>query len=411
MLMGMTETEKILAKASGRNFVKPDEIVEVAVDRAMIHDNNAALTIKNFNLINSAKVWDPERVVFFIDHHSPSTTVKAAKHHKTMRSFAREHAISRLHECGCGISHVVMLEEGLAGRGDVVVGTDSHTTGEGALGAFATGIGSTEMAAVLAKGTIWMKVPKTISVNASGQLPFGTMPRDLINVILGHFGPDGANYCAVEFSGEIFDNFSLDDKIMSCVMSMEMGAKNAMVVEEGTSDSAAEYMLSQDFMANEIVPTVAVPSLPTNVEAASLVERDKIKINQAAIASCAGALLSDIAMAAKIIKGRSVAKGVRFLVIPATRTIFNQAMALGYIQKLSEAGAVISSPCCGACGAHDSGVLAEGETCISSSTRNMKGRMGAGGIVYLGSSATVAASAVTGYITDPRELLADSEKR
>jgi len=401
--MSMTATETILARGAGRRVVKPGEIVDVAVDRAMIHDNNAALVIKNFNLIHDPEVWAPERVYFFIDHHSPSTSPKAVKHHDLMRKFAGKHSIRNFYDCGSGISHVVMLENGFAQPGEIVVGTDSHTTGQGAMGSFATGIGATEMAAVLVKGTIWMKVPKTVRVNGRGKLPPGSTARDLVNLVLRQFGPDGANYCAVEFGGEAFDRMNLEERTMACVMSMEMGAKNALFVSDEAG--AETYDSVAEFEAGSVRPMIAVPSLPTNAVPAEEVEKDMIPVNQAVIASCAGALLGDLKTAAGILKGRTVARGTRLIVIPATRKIYNDALALGYIQALSSAGAIISSPGCGACGGHDAGILAEGEICISSSTRNMPGRMGAGGIVYLGSSATVATSAVTGYITDPRELL------
>lgn len=407
--MGMTLTERILARGCGRTSVKPGEIVQVAVDRAMIHDNNAALVIKNFGQIRNARVQTPERVAFFIDHHSPSTTVKAVKHHDAMRKFASEHGIGRFCDCGCGISHVVMLEEGLARAGEIVVGTDSHTTGEGALGSFATGIGATEMAAVLATGRIWFRVPPTIRVVAEGSLPDGSDARDLMSCILRRIGPDGANYCAVEFGGAASRSMSLEERIMFCVMSMEMGAKNALFAENG--DSGAAYQSTETFDASTVVPMIAVPSLPTNGEPAQDVARRNIRVQQAAIASCAGALLRDLAAAARILGGRRVASGTRLLVIPATRRIYGRALDMGYLKILHDAGAVIGSPSCGACGGHDAGILAEGEVCISSSTRNMSGRMGAGGIVYLGSAATVAASAVRGCIADPREFPDESEGR
>ncbi len=401
----MTESEKILAVKSGKTSVRPGDIVEVPVDMAMIHDNNAALTIENFYKINSASVWSPERITLFMDHHSPSTTAKAAKHHDTMRKFAAEHGIKKVHECGCGISHVVMYEEALLKKGEVVVGTDSHTTGEGVNGCFAVGIGASEMAAVLVKGSIWFKVPETVRINAYGKFPFGVMPRDLVNSILSYFGPNGANYCAVEYGGDAFLTMPLDGKIMACVMSAEMGAKNAMVLGNEVTSESEGYRVVKNFNAETLEPTVALPGLPTNIAPISEVVPEKIKVNQAAVASCAGALLSDLAAAAAVLKGRRVGSGVRLLVMPATREIYNRALALGYLSILSDAGAVITSPSCGACGAHDAGILAPGEVCISSSTRNMPGRMGDGGVVYLASSAAVAASAITGYISDPRAFL------
>ncbi len=288
----MTKSEKILAAKSGKTSVSPGEIVVVPVDMAMIHDNNAALTIENFSKIVDAKVWNPDKVTMFMDHHSPSTTVKAAKHHDTMRKFAAEHGIKKMHECGCGISHVVMYEDSLLKEGAIVVGTDSHTTGEGAYGSVAVGIGATEMASVLVKGTIWLRVPQTIRVNAHGAFGRGVMPRDLVNMILAEIGPSGANYCTVEYGGETFDGMDLDGKIVACVMSAEMGAKNAFMAD--ADETSCEYLSVHEFDASAIEPTVAVPSLPTNAELAREIERQKIKINQAAIASCAGGLLSDM---------------------------------------------------------------------------------------------------------------------
>lgn len=399
----MTKSEKILAAKSGQTSVSPGEIVVVPVDMAMIHDNNAALTIENFSKIVDAKIWNPENVTMFMDHHSPSTTVKAAKHHDAMRKFATEHGIRKIHECGCGISHVVMYEDSLLQEGAIVVGTDSHTTGEGAYGSFAVGIGATEMASVLVKGTIWLRVPQTIRINAHGALGRCVMPRDLVNMILAEIGPSGANYCTVEYGGETFSAMDLDGKIVACVMSAEMGAKNAFMADAGETN--CEYLSVHEFDASTVEPTVAVPSLPTNVALVREVERQKIKINQAAIASCAGGLLSDMKATAELLRGRKVADGVRLLVIPATRKIYNEALAAGYLRDISEAGAIIASPSCGSCGAHDAGILAPGEICIGSSTRNMPGRMGNGGTVYLSSSMTAAASAVAGYITDPRNFI------
>jgi 3-isopropylmalate dehydratase large subunit len=396
-----TEAEKILARGCGRARTQAGEIVEVEVDRAMVHDNNAALVIENFGRISGASVKHPNRAAFFIDHHSPSTTVKATLHHDLMRRFTKEHGIERFHDCGCGISHVTMLEEDLARSGEIVVGTDSHTTGEGARGAFATGIGATEMAAVLVTGRIWFRVPETICVIFEGTLPKDTCARDLMNCVLSRFGPEGANYRSVEFQGDGIDALSFDDRIMCCVMSMEMGAKNAMFVQHPDQhpDPDAEYVRTERFDLNGIEPNVAVPSSPTNAWPLSEIETQKIRINQAFIGSCTGGLLSDIEKAAGILRGKKVAKGVRLLVIPASKKIYGETLSLGYIEALHDAGAIIGSPACGACGGHDVGILAKGEVCVANSPRNMKGRMGAGGAIYLGSAATVAASAMAGYVT------------
>ncbi|MDR1977145.1 MAG: 3-isopropylmalate dehydratase large subunit [Synergistaceae bacterium] len=394
--MTVTETEKILARGCGREKVRPGEIVEVEVDRAMIHDNNAALVIGNFGKIVDASVRDPKRVAFFIDHHSPSTSTKAVKHQSLMRRFAKEHGIGLFYDCGQGISHIVMLEEALAGRGKIVVGTDSHTTGEGADGAFATGIGATEMAAVLATGRIWLRTPETVRVELAGHLSQNADVRDLMTQVLGRFGPEGANYCAVEFHGAGAEAMSREERVVCCVLSMEMGAKNALFA---SGEDTAECSRTERFDLRTVEPTIAIPSLPTNARPLSEVASQKIRIDQAFAGSCTGGLLRDLKKASEVVQGKKVAEGVRFLVIPASRKIYNEALALGYLKILHDAGAVIGSPACGACGGHDAGILAEKEVCIANSPRNMEGRMGAGGVVYLGSTATVAASAVAGHVT------------
>ncbi len=399
-----TLTETMLARGCGKPSVRPGEIVDVRVDRAMIHDNNAGLVIKNFNNIIDAKVWDPARVVFVIDHHSPSSTVKAVKHHSAMRRFAKENGIDAFFDCGSGISHIVMLEEALAAKGEIVVGTDSHTTGEGALGAFATGIGATEMAVVLATGAIWFRVPETIRVVLDGTPPPGLDARDVMNAVLARFGPDGANYCAVEFHGAAADAMGLEERAMCCTLAMEMGAKNALFADTGAVDADAVYSRTETFDVSAMEQTVAVPNLPTNARPLREVARENIAIDQAFVGACTGGLLRDLKAAADVLEGRTVAKGVRLLVIPATRKIYNAALEKGYLKTLHDAGAIIGSPACGGCGGHDAGILAEGEVCVAASTRNMDGRMGAGGAVYLASAAVVAASAARGYITgDPGE--------
>ncbi|MDR1730476.1 MAG: 3-isopropylmalate dehydratase large subunit [Synergistaceae bacterium] len=398
--MAMTVSEKILARGCGREKVHPGEIVEAEVDRMMIHDNNAALVIGHFNKIRDAVVQRPERVVFFIDHHSPSTSIKATKHHSLMRRFAKEHGINRFYDCGQGISHVVMLEEELARPGQIVVGTDSHTTGEGAEGAFAAGIGATEMAAVLVTGKLWFRVPETVAVILDGKLPPHVEVRDLMMQVLGRLGPDGANYCAVEFQGQGAEAMSREERLMCCVLSMEMGAKNALFVRRDQIDEGAAYIRTERFDLSAVTPVVSVPDLPTNVRPLSETAPQKIRIDQAFIGSCAGGLLRDLEMASEVLKNKKIAPGVRLLVIPASRKIYGMALSLGYLETLHEAGAIIGSPACGACGGHDAGILAEGEVCIANSPRNMAGRMGAGGSVYLAGTAVVAASAAAGYITN-----------
>lgn len=395
----MTLTEKILARGCKRETVRPGEIVEVEADRMMIHDNNAALVIGGFNKIAQASVLHPERTVFVIDHHSPSTSVKAAAHQAAMRRFAEKHKISAFYDCGRGISHVVMLEEGLAGLGEIVIGTDSHTTGQGSVGAFATGVGATEMAALLVTGKIWLKIPETVKVELDGTLPKGADARDLMLRVLERFGPEGANYRAVEFHGAAARAMTREERIMCCVLCMEMGAKNALFADGETE--GASYAGTERFRAGETEPMVALPHSPANARTLREVERERICVDQAFIGSCAGGLLRDLESAARTLEGREVAPRVRLLVTPASRRIYAEALERGYLKTLHDAGAVITPPACGACGAHDCGAIAEGEVCIANSPRNMNGRMGPGGMIYLASAATTAASALKGYIASP----------
>ena len=399
----MTESEKILARACGRKTVIPDEIIEAEIDCAMIHDNNAHLVIKQFEKIRNAEVLRPDKINFFIDHNTPSTTETAAANHLKMRNFAGKHRIKSFFDCGEGISHINMLEKGIAGPGKVIVGTDSHTTGEGAAGGFAVGIGASEMAAVLATDKIWLRVPKTIRIDISGDLGRGVGARDVINMLLAEFGPSGADYCSVEFGGSTVAGFDLYERAVLCLMGAEMGAKNVIISDNEAGSE--EYFMYRNYEITDLEPLAACPDLPTNSKKIRELERERILINQAAIASCAGAGLRDLEISSRILDGKKVAENVRLIVSPATKKIFNESLERGYIQKLHEAGAVICSPSCGVCGGYAMGNLAPGEVCISSTTRNMPGRMGKGGIVYLSGAASVAASSINGYISDPRNFL------
>jgi 3-isopropylmalate dehydratase large subunit len=394
--MSATETEKILAHGCGKEHVHPGEIIDVKVDRVMLHDPGMGI-IEKFLEIEDAKLWDPDRISIFIDHHTPSTSIKWANEHAKLRKFANDYGITHFFDCGRGISHVVTIEEGLASAGEIVAGGDSHTTGEGATGAFATGVGATEMATVLATGRLWLKVPETIKVFLDGKRPENVYPRDIIAAIMGRIGAGGANYRAIEFHGPAADALTIEERIGFCVQSVDIGAKNALFVSSGDSD--AQFIREEYIDVSKLEPLVALPSMPTNVVTVSEAEQKKVMINEGFIGSCAGGLLGEIATAARVIEGKHVASGVRLLVIPASSKIFNEALEKGYIKTLHDAGAVIGSPACGACGGHDVGILAEGETCISNSTRNFVGRMGPGGTIYLASAATIAASAVKGYIS------------
>ncbi len=418
--MGMTIAEKILAKKSGKDKVKAGEIVTAKVDVAMSHENSRMVKL-SFEKIGVKKVWDPEKIVIIFDHRVPAESEKTANLHKEMREFVKEQGIKYFYDINVGICHQVLAEKGFSRPGILLVGTDSHTTTAGAFGAFATGIGATEMAAVWATGEIWLRVPETIKITVKGKLQKGVYAKDLILYIIGKLRADGANYKAVEFYGDTIKNLSVASRMVLSNLSMEMGAKTAFVppdektlkyVKERSkfsyevvhADPDAEYCEEIEINAEEIEPQVACPHNVDNVKPVKEVEG--VKVHQAVIGSCTNGRLEDLEEAAKILKGRKVHKEVRLLVIPASWEIYLEALRKGILETLVEAGAVIINPGCGPClGAHE-GVLAAGETAISSTNRNFQGRMGsADSFVYLASPATVAASAIEGVITDPRKYL------
>jgi 3-isopropylmalate dehydratase large subunit len=416
--MGMTITEKIIADRAHRDVVQPGEIYEVPVDLLFIHDNNGPIALEQFHRLGASSVWDPARVHFVLDHHSPSTTLRAAQHHLTIRKFARRHDISVV-EVGRGVSHPVMAEEGRARPGMVVLGTDSHTVGLGTFGCLATGIGSTEAAAVMATGKTWLQVPATIRVNLNGQLAPAISARDVALYLLRHFGPSFLNYTAVEFYGAVVQGLTVEERMAINIMGLEMGVKNALMPvdqqtfaylgsakrneKKTTADPDASYISVVNFDLGELEPMVAKPGLPTNG-----VPVDEVKgmaINQATLGSCAGAYYHDLLQAAEILKGRRVHPEVRFIIVPNTSRVVERAARSGVLAVLAEAGAIISSPACGTCAGYEVGCLAPGEVCISTTTRNMDGRMGPGGQIYLAAARTVTASAVAGAIADPREYM------
>jgi len=416
--MGLTITEKIIAHKANLERVSPGQIVQVPVDFAFLHDNNAPIALKQFSRLPNTRVWDPAKVMFTLDHHSPSTTLRAAQHHQNIREFAKKFNI-RVSEVGRGVSHPVVAEEKLARPGMIILGTDSHTVGLGAFGCFATGIGSTEMAAVLATGTIWLQVPQTVKIELSGKLREQVTPKDVALYLLKHFGPSFLNYSAIEITGPFLDTLSIEERMAITIMGLEMGVKNAIMPVDNKvldylnsskenelifeADDDANYALEFNFDVSDLEPLVATPGLPTNGVEVSKVEG--VPIDQATLGSCSGAFLHDLIAAAEILKGRKVHPHVRFIIVPNTSKVVEQAARLGIISTLVEAGAIFSTPACGTCGGYEIGVLAPGETCISTTTRNMDGRMGPGGLIYLASARTVAASAVMGKITDPRRLV------
>ncbi|MEM3673089.1 MAG: homoaconitase large subunit [Candidatus Bathyarchaeia archaeon] len=414
-------SEKILAKASGKKNVSPGEIVEATVDMAMINEITGPLAIEAFHKIGVEKVWDKKRIVMVLDHQVPADSVKSAELHKIMREFAKEQQIPNFYDVGFGgVCHQVMVEKGHVKPGELIVGADSHTCTYGALGAFATGVGSTEIASVFATGKIWLKVPETIKINVEGVFQKFVTAKDLILNLIGQIGADGATYKAMEFAGSTIERLSVGERMTLCNMVVEAGAKTGIVnpdektlayVKNRTSgsfkplksDPDANYEKTVDLSVDELEPQVACPHSVDNVKAVSEVEG--IPIDQAFIGSCTNGRIEDLRLAASIIKGKKVKNGVRMLITPASQEVYLDALKEGLLEIFVESGAYVCSPTCGACFGGHMGLLADGETCISSSNRNFVGRMGSPKAkIYLASPATVAASAVKGEITDPREL-------
>jgi len=418
----MNITEKILANSSGKKAVHPGEIVDANVDMIMVHDLTGPLAVEAFKKIGTPKVWDNKKVVVILDHQVPAESVKAAELHKTMRQFAKDQNLTFYDVGRGGICHQVMPEKGHVNPGEVIVGADSHTCTYGAFGAFATGIGSTEAAAVFATGKIWFKVPPTIKIDVKGNFQKNVTPKDLILAIIGKLGVDGAIYRATEFTGPTIKTMSIAGRMTICNMAVEMGAKNGIIAPDETtrkflvdrvkalqdfkslqSDKDATYEKTVEFDVSKMPSQVACPSSVDNVKPTS--EIGTIPIEQAFIGSCTNGRLEDLQVAAQILKGRKVKDGVRALVIPASQEVYRQAMREGLLEIFTDAGAIVCGSACGPCLGGHIGLLAAGETCVSSSNRNFIGRMGSTQAkVYLASPATVAASAVTGKITDPAEL-------
>jgi 3-isopropylmalate/(R)-2-methylmalate dehydratase large subunit len=419
----MNITEKILAKASGKSVVHPKEIVDSNVDMIMVHDLTGPLAVEAFKKIGIKNVWDNQKIVVILDHQVPAESVKAAELHRTMRKFAQDQKI-RIYDVGKGgICHQVMPEKGHVLPGSVIVGADSHTCTYGAFGAFATGIGSTEAAAVFATGKIWLKVPETIKMNVEGQFQKYVAPKDLILHIIGQMGAGGAIYKSIEFAGPTIRAMSIAGRMTLCNMTVEMGAKNGIVEPDETtrkflkgrtakpltsfeslkSDEDTSYDKIVNLDVTDLKPQIAYPSSVDNVKPAS--EMNNVNVEQAFIGSCTNGRIEDLRVAAEILKGKMVKDGVRTLVIPASQEVYRQAISEGLIEIFTEAGALVCGSTCGPCLGGHIGLLAPGETCVSTSNRNFIGRMGSKEAkVYLASPATVAASAITGRIIDPREL-------
>jgi len=417
---------QILARAANRDQVKPGEFIVAKVDLAEINDLYLQV-ILSFKEMGGDKVWDPQKITFVMDHYAPAPTIKAAENQKKMREFAHEQGIKHFFDVNRGVCHQVMPEEGLVWPGMMLVATDSHTTTHGAFGAFSTGIGATDMAAVLLTGEIWLRVPEIVKINITGKTNKGIMAKDIILYIISQLGTDVALYKAIEYSGGVVAEMSLDERLVLCNMSVEMGAKATYIkpdkkvwdylsqvrhqkVQKGMSiiqlgeKENEVYESVNNFDISKLEPQIALPNRVDKVAPVSQVIGEPI--HQAFIGTCTGGRINDIKTAAEILKGKKIAPWVRLLVIPASSQILKKCIDLGYIQILLDSGATLATPSCGPClGAHE-GVLAPGENCISTSSRNFPGRMGSTDAkIFLSSPATVAASALKGAITDPREFL------
>lgn len=416
--MSMTITEKILASHAGCREVSPGELVDVRLDVIMGHDLSTPLAIHEMEKIGAKRVCDPAKIVLVPDHFTPNKDVKAAEACKRLREFAREQGISQYYEIGrMGIAHALLPEQGLVVPGDVVVGGDSHSCSYGAVGAFATGIGSTDLAGAMLTGSIWLKVPESMKLIITGKLQKWVSAKDLILHIIGDIGVDGALYMAMEFAGGVVDRLPMAGRLTMANMAVEAGAKNGIfaadkITEEYlkgrakrpyeifTSDPDARYADIREYYVSNLGPVVACPHSPGNVK--PVTEVADIAIDQVVIGSCTNGRIEDLRIAAEVLKGRRAAPGVRLLVIPATQDIYAQAMREGLLDVFLAAHAAISTPTCGPCVGGHMGVLAKGEKAVSTTNRNFIGRMGhPESEVYLANPAVAAASAITGRITHP----------
>jgi 3-isopropylmalate/(R)-2-methylmalate dehydratase large subunit len=418
--MGMTMTQKILAAHAGLEEVKAGQLISADLDIVLGNDITTPVAVKEFRKAGFGSVFDKDRVAIVLDHFVPNKDIKAAEQSKVCREFACEHCVSHFYDVGkMGIEHALLPEQGVVTAGDCIIGADSHTCTYGALGAFSTGVGSTDMAAGMATGKAWFKVPSAIRFELTGKLPYNCSGKDVILTIIGKIGVDGALYKSMEFTGEGVRALSMDDRLCICNMAIEAGAKNGIFpVDEVTerylagrserpprvfeADADAEYEQVTEIDLSGIVPTVARPHLPENTCPAS--ELHGIRIDQVVIGSCTNGRLEDIEAAYNILKDRKVAEGVRCIIIPGTMQILRECVERGWYTAFIDAGAVVSTPTCGPCLGGYMGVLAAGERCISTTNRNFVGRMGhTESEVYLASPLTAAASAAAGYITEYKE--------
>ncbi len=419
--MGMTMTQKILAAHAGLSEVKAGQLIEAELDLVMGNDITSPVAINEMKKMNNQNVFDRDKVALIMDHFIPNKDIKSAENCKCCREFAMRHELTNYFDVGeMGIEHALVPEKGLVVAGDAVIGADSHTCTYGALGAFSTGVGSTDMAAGMVTGKAWFKVPSALKFELVGKPSEWVSGKDVILHIIGMIGVDGALYKSMEFTGEGIRSLSMDDRFTICNMAIEAGGKNGIFpVDELAAeymkehskrdfkvyeaDPDAEYEAEYTIDLSQLKPTVSFPHLPENTKEVGTF--GEVKIDQAVIGSCTNGRISDMRVAAGILKGRRVAKGVRCIVIPATQSVYLQALREGLIETFIEAGAVVSTPTCGPCLGGYMGILAAGERCVSTTNRNFVGRMGhVDSEVYLASPAVAAASAVAGHIVCPCEL-------
>ena len=419
--MGMTMTQKILAAHAGLESVKAGQLINAKLDLVLGNDITTPVAVNEFRKAGFDQVFDKDRIAIVLDHFVPNKDIKAAEQSKQCREFACEHCVSHFYDVGkMGIEHALLPEQGVVTAGDCIIGADSHTCTYGALGAFSTGVGSTDMAAGMATGMAWFKVPAAIRFELTGALPSNCSGKDVILTIIGKIGVDGALYKSMEFTGPGVASLSMDDRLCICNMAIEAGAKNGIFpVDEKTiaymngrsertpvvytADADAVYEQTIVINLSEMVPTVACPHLPENTKPAS--ELGDIKIDQVVIGSCTNGRMEDMEAAYRILNGKTVADGVRCIIIPATMQIYRECVERGYVTAFIDAGAVVSTPTCGPCLGGYMGILAAGERCVATTNRNFVGRMGhVNSEVYLASPATAATSALTGFITEPKEV-------
>lgn len=417
----MTITEKILAAHAGLDVVKPGQIIKAKVDFALANDITAPLAIKAFKAAGGKKVFNKDRIALILDHFTPNKDIPSAIQCQEVREFAYEQNITHFYDVGqVGIEHVFLPEKGLVLPGDLVIGADSHTCTYGALGAFSTGVGSTDLGAVMLTGEIWLKVPASTRLIYKGNLPKWVMGKDLILHTIGDIGVEGALYKAMEFGGEAISQLSMDSRFTMANMAIEAGAKNGIFIpDEKTenyirsraqrkyyiyqNDEDANYVSVKEYNISNLEPQIALPHSPGNVRGIS--EIGEIKIDQVVIGSCTNGRIEDLQVAASLLKGHKIAKGVRCIVIPATQMVYLEALRQGIIEIFIKAGAAVSTPTCGPCLGGHMGVLAPGEKAVSTTNRNFIGRMGhPQSEVYLSNPAVAAASAIAGKIISPEEI-------